>query len=54
MAIIFAGEHSIRDVIAFPKTASAVSLMDDSPSKVDENQLKELHIKVKQLLCHWS
>jgi aspartyl-tRNA synthetase len=47
MAMIFAGEHSIRDVIAFPKTASAVSLMDDSPSTIDENQLKELHIKVR-------
>jgi aspartyl-tRNA synthetase len=47
MAMIFAGEKSIRDVIAFPKTASAVSLMDDSPSIVDENQLKELHIKVR-------
>lgn len=47
MAMIFAGEQSIREVIAFPKTASAVSLMDDSPSTVDENQLKELHIKVR-------
>lgn len=47
MAMIFAGENSIRDVIAFPKTASAVSLMDDSPSKVSEEQLKELHIKVR-------
>lgn len=46
LAMIFAGESSIRDVIAFPKTASAVSLMDDSPSAVGEEQLKELHIKV--------
>ncbi len=45
MAMIFAGENSIREVIAFPKTASAVSLMDDSPSPVSEDQLKELHIK---------
>ena len=47
MVMIFAGESSIRDVIAFPKTASAVSLMDDSPSLVSEDQLKELHIKVR-------
>jgi aspartyl-tRNA synthetase len=47
MAMIFAGEHSIRDVIAFPKTASAVSLMDDSPSFASEEQLRELHIKVR-------
>jgi len=45
MAMIFAGENSIREVIAFPKTASAVSLMDDSPSLVSEEQLKELHLK---------
>jgi aspartyl-tRNA synthetase len=47
MAMIFAGESSIREVIAFPKTASAVSLMDDSPSTVSEEQLKELHIKLR-------
>ena len=47
MAMLFAGENSIRDVIAFPKTASAVSLMDDCPSEVSEEQLKELHLKIR-------
>jgi aspartyl-tRNA synthetase len=47
MAMLFAGESSIRDVIAFPKTASAVSLMDDCPSEVSEEQLKELHLKIR-------
>jgi len=47
MAMIFTGENSIREVIAFPKTASAISLMDDSPSSVSEEQLKELHIKIR-------
>jgi len=48
MTMIFAGENSIRDVIAFPKTASAVSLMDDSPSIVEDEQLKELHIRIRE------
>jgi aspartyl-tRNA synthetase len=48
MAMIFAGENSIREVIAFPKTSSAVSLMDDSPSNVSEEQLKELHLRIRQ------
>ena len=47
LAMIFAGENSIREVIAFPKTASAISIMDDAPSTVDENQLKDLHIKIR-------
>ena len=47
LAMIFAGESSIREVIAFPKTASAVSLMDDAPSTVSDDQLKELHIKIR-------
>ena len=47
MVMLFAGESSIRDVIAFPKTASAVSLMDDCPSEVSDEQLKELHLKIR-------
>jgi aspartyl-tRNA synthetase len=47
MVMIFAGESSIRDTIAFPKTTSATSLMDESPSEVAEEQLKELHIKLR-------
>jgi aspartyl-tRNA synthetase len=45
MTMLFAGVDSIRDTIAFPKTASAMSLMDECPSEVSEEQLRELHIK---------
>jgi aspartyl-tRNA synthetase len=41
---ILAGENSIREVIAFPKTAAAVDLMADAPSTVDPRQLRELHL----------
>ncbi len=47
LVMLFAGESSIRDVIAFPKTSSGMSLMDESPSTVDEEQLTELHIRIK-------
>ena len=41
---LVAGEPSIRDVMAFPKTAAAVDLMAGSPSAVDRRQLRELHL----------
>jgi len=42
---ILANENSIREVIAFPKTAAAVDPMSGAPSPVDLRQLKELHLK---------
>ena len=44
---ILCGTPSIRDVIAFPKTAKGTCLMTDSPSVVSPRQLRELHIEVK-------
>ena len=44
---ILAGESSIREVIAFPKTANAVDLMAGAPSPVDAKQLRELHLKTE-------
>lgn len=44
-AMIMAGEDSIREVIAFPKNKDAKCLMMDSPSPVDNEQLKEVHVK---------
>jgi aspartyl-tRNA synthetase len=45
LVMLLAGEESIRDVIAFPKTQQASCLLTDAPSQVDEKQLKELHVK---------
>lgn len=46
LAMLFTGSKSIRDVIAFPKTSSAMSLMDEAPSEVSREQLMELHLKI--------
>jgi aspartyl-tRNA synthetase len=46
MVMLLAGASSIRDVIAFPKTASATDMMTDAPSEVDPAQLRELGIGV--------
>jgi aspartyl-tRNA synthetase len=44
LVMLLAGEESIRDVIAFPKTQQARCLLTDAPSSVDAKQLKELHV----------
>ena len=49
VAMLLAGEKSLREVIAFPKTAKAQDLMADSPSPVDVAQLDELGIGIKEV-----
>ena len=48
LVMLLAGTENIRDVIAFPKTTSAASLMDESPSLVSDFQLNELGITIKE------
>ncbi len=47
LLMLMAGRNSIRDVIAFPKTQSAMDVLTQAPSSVASRQLKELHIKIK-------
>ena len=47
IVMLLAGCNQIRDVIAFPKTTSAMSLMDNSPSNIDKQQLDELGLTIK-------
>ncbi len=46
LMMVLAGTDNMRDVIAFPKTASASDLMIDAPGEVDPKQLDELHLKI--------
>jgi len=46
VAMLFAGAHSLREVIAFPKTTSASALLEGAPSPVGEEELADLHLRV--------
>jgi aspartyl-tRNA synthetase len=47
LVMLMTGAISIRDVMAFPKTQSAACLLTDAPSAVDENQLKDLALRIR-------
>ena len=50
LVMLLCGAPSLREVIAFPKTASATDPMTDAPSEIDRQQLDELHLRIAD---HW-
>jgi len=48
LIMLISGAHSIRDVMAFPKTQSASCLLTQAPSEVSQGQLRELHLRVRK------
>ncbi|MEK4126091.1 aspartate--tRNA ligase [Anoxybacillus sp. FSL W8-0382] len=49
LVMLLAGRSNLRDTIAFPKTASASCLLTEAPSAVSEEQLEELHLRIKDV-----
>jgi aspartyl-tRNA synthetase len=47
LVMMLAGTSNIRDVVAFPKTASARALFEDAPTPIADEQLAEVHVRVR-------